>query len=82
MKLTQNGTIVTGTYIPYSLDEDEPGLIEGVVSDDGRKLSATWYEAGPFTFTLSDDGLFFNGTYGTDLSDSAIIDFWNATKVI
>lgn len=80
--LTQNGTIVTGTYTPYSIDEDEPGLIEGEVSDDGRELTATWYEAGPFTFTLSDDGLYFNGTYGTDLSDSAETNFWNATKVV
>jgi len=80
--MTQNGTIVTGSYIPYSLDEDEPGLIEGVVSDDGRELSATWYEAGLFTFTISTDGLYFNGTYGTDLSDSAVFDSWNATKVI
>lgn len=80
--LIQNGTVLTGSYVPLSPDNDEPGLIEGVVSDDNRELTGTWIESGNFSFTQSDNGENFVGTYGSDLSDSAVIDFWNGTKIL
>ena len=69
MKLTQNGSSVTGTY---TWDE---GKIEGTVS--GSTLRGTWSEspsyappdnAGDFEFTLSSDGNSFSGKwrYGSD----------------
>ena len=81
MKLTQNGSTVTGTY---TWDE---GKIEGTVS--GNTLRGTWSEspsysppddAGDFEFTLSSDGNAFTGQwrYG---SDGEWDGDWTAEKV-
>jgi len=79
--LTQNGTALSGSYIPFDPETDEPGLMDGVVSDDGRIMKGTWVESGTFHFVLSDDGLAFNGTYTTELTDLAITDTWNGRKI-
>ena len=79
--LTQNGTTLSGSYVPFDLDSDEPGLIDGIVTEDGRILKGTWVESGNFKFILSDDGLEFDGTYTTELTDSAVTDTWNGRKI-
>jgi len=79
--LLQNGTTLSGTYIPKNPDADEPGFIEGRISDNGKILNGSWFESGTFTFRISDDGKRFNGTYTHSLSNSAINDTWNAEKI-
>jgi hypothetical protein len=79
--LMQNGSVVSGTYIPLSLDADEPGFIEGTVTEDGKELKGTWVESGNFSFKISDNKQFFNGTYGIEHPEQAITDFWNGTKI-
>jgi hypothetical protein len=79
--LTQDGTTVTGIHHPLPGIEDEPGLFEGTVSEDGKTLNGTWMETGNFTFTLADDGMSWNGTYDLAQNASAGSSSWNARKV-
>ncbi|HOW05879.1 hypothetical protein [Methanospirillum hungatei] len=79
--LTQNGTALSGSYTPFDLDSDEPGLIDGVISEDGKIMNGTWIETGKFSFIMSDDGLTFNGTYTTELTEQAVTDSWNGIKI-
>ncbi|MCA1916520.1 hypothetical protein [Methanospirillum hungatei] len=79
--LTQNGTALSGSYTPFDLDSDEPGLIDGAISEDGKIMKGTWIETGTFSFIISDDGLTFNGTYTTELTESAVTDSWNGVKI-
>lgn len=79
--LTQNGTALSGSYVPFDPETDEPGLIDGIISEDGKILKGTWVESGNFKFIISDDRLAFNGTYTTELTDSAVTDTWNGRKI-
>ncbi|PKL59616.1 MAG: hypothetical protein CVV33_06900, partial [Methanomicrobiales archaeon HGW-Methanomicrobiales-4] len=81
-ELIQNGTYVFGTNEPLLPEvKDEPGLFEGTVSEDGKTITLNWLETGNFTFTLSDDGSFFNGTYHVEPDPSRVSDSWNGTKI-
>lgn len=77
----QDGFTVTGLYSPMENVNDEPGVMEGTVSDDGNIFSGTWKESGNFTFHLSDDGSYFNGTYSVSLDPDAKTDLWNGIKI-
>jgi hypothetical protein len=87
LHLSQNGSSVTGTYEPKIetvIDLVEPGIIEGVLSDDGKVFTGTWEEEGRVRFILSDDGLYFNGTYGygdTEIIEGSDLYNWNATRI-
>lgn len=78
---TQNGTVVTGSYQPWSNINDEPGTFEGTVSEDGKTVSGKWTESGNFNFVLSEDGSVFNGTYSIFLQKTDDSDSWNATRL-
>lgn len=78
----QNGTQVTGEYYPVPGIVDEPGVSEGVVSDDGRSLTGTWREEGNFSFTLSEDGMAFSGRYNIVQDISAGYESWDGKRVI
>jgi len=79
--LTQDGTTISGTNEPLPETDDEPGVFKGTVSEDGNTMSVEWVESGNFTFILSDDGIFWNGTYTDLLDPSAELFPWNATKM-
>ncbi|MBN1166387.1 MAG: hypothetical protein JXA44_04560 [Methanospirillaceae archaeon] len=79
--LVQSGTIVTGTHEPLPGIEDEPGIFEGTVSDDKRSASLKWLESGSFSFTLSDDGSYYNGTFTVDRDPDTESNYWNATRI-
>ena len=79
--LIQNGSLVSGTYTPLLMDEDEPGLIEGTVSEDGKEMTGSWVESGNFSFSISENKMSFNGTYGVDRTEPAFVDYWNGTKI-
>ncbi len=77
--LEQNETAVTGTYgMPV---DTEGSLIDGIVSEDGTILTGTWSQTGLFAFTLSDDGKYFNGTYGYGSKDTGADEDWNGVLV-
>ncbi len=78
----QNGATVTGSYVPLPDINDEPGTYTGTVSDDGKTLIGNWSESGNFSFTISKDDRYWNGTYDMALNPSAGSDSWNATKVL
>lgn len=67
----QNGTIVSGTNQILPGVKDQPGVLEGSVSEDGRTITGTWIETGNFNFTISDDGSSFNGTFSVSLDPEA-----------
>jgi hypothetical protein len=77
----QAGNRVTGSYKPFSSVNDEPGILEGVVSEDGRALSGNWTETGKFSFTLSADSSYFNGTYTWESGLSAPSESWNGVRI-
>jgi hypothetical protein len=58
--LTQDGNIVIGADSSGGV----PITIHGTVSEDGKILSSDWNLTGLYSFTISDDETFFNGTYG------------------
>jgi hypothetical protein len=64
--LIQNGNNVTGR----EESGDVTTIIQGTVSDDGKVLSGDWNLTGLYSFTISEDESFFNGTfgYGSDIS--------------
>jgi hypothetical protein len=74
--MTQDTFSISGVNHPLPGIEDEDGSIEGIVTDDGKTLM-NWTETGDFSFTLSEDGKFFNGTYTIDLSESEKTGYWN-----
>lgn len=78
--LTQNGASITGTNKPLSGSNDEPGVFEGRVQEDGKTIFMNWTETGNFVFTLSDNGTSFTGTYTFERNPSAGTGYWNATK--
>jgi hypothetical protein len=51
----QDGTTVTGTYIPISSAMKNDGIIVGAIADDPSVLSGTWKEIGDVKLTFSDD---------------------------
>lgn len=77
----QNGSVVVGSYEPLPDVGDEPGIFEGSVSDDGKTITGRWTESGNFSFTISDDHSYFNGTYDIAQNASAGSDTWNGTKL-
>jgi len=79
--LTQEGTTISGTNEPLPETEDEPGVFEGTVSEDGKIVSLEWIESGNFTFILSDDGMSWNGTYTEVVDPAAELLPWNATRI-
>jgi len=79
--MTQNGESVCGTYNGVNGEYQE---LEGNVTEDGKVLSGEWIGYGEYTFTLSDDGNVFNGTYGqgsNDTMEDGTDDSWNGTRV-
>ncbi len=78
----QNGVTVTGSYAPLPDTGDEPGTFTGTVSEDGTTLFGNWSESGNFSFTISKDDRYWNGTYDMAQNSSAGADSWNATKVL
>ena len=60
--LTVDDMNVTGAYLDP--ETAVSNIIEGTISEDGKVLSGTWIQEGPFELTLSDDATYFNGTFG------------------
>jgi len=77
--LTEDGLNVTGVYIDPQTALSQ--IIEGTISEDGKVLSGTWRLVGSFTFALSKDGTYFNGTYGYGENNTIKEgnDTWNGT---
>lgn len=81
MTLTQNDGTVTGVF---SSTDGKISDIAGNVTEDGRSLIGTWKESGLYQLTLSDDGTFFNGTFGFGSEDSidGMDDSWIGSRVL
>lgn len=78
--LTQKGTTLTGTNQPLPGVNDNPGVLEGIVSEDGRTYAGYWTEKGRFTFVMSDTGSFFNATMSKGPDPAAIIELMTFSK--
>lgn len=79
---TQNGSVVRGTNIPFPGVPDQPGMMEGTVSEDGKIITGNWTETGYYNFTMSDDGSFFNGTFSETLDPTANLSFMIIKRII
>ncbi len=88
LTLQVNGTAISGNYDPYQPGADdlsEPGVLEGIVSEDGKEFTGIWTETGKLLFTLSDDANSFNGTYGfgeETQMEGSVDDSWNGTRIL
>ncbi|NLV27211.1 MAG: hypothetical protein GXY48_08625 [Methanomicrobiales archaeon] len=60
----QNGTAISGSYEPKDSTLYDPGLLKGMLSEDGKTFSGIWTESGPLSVVLSDDGMSISGSYG------------------
>lgn len=72
--LTQNGTYLSGINQPLNNVNDESGLLDGIISDDGTTYTGNWTEKGSFTFVMSDTGSEFNATITKSLEPTAIVE--------
>jgi hypothetical protein len=77
--LTEDGLNVTGVYTEPQTAVSE--TIEGTISEDGKVLSGSWSLTGPFTYAISDDGTYFNGTFGYGEINTVdeVNNTWNGT---
>ena len=69
--ITQNGVSITGTNEPLPGIDDNAGVAEGTVSEDGMVFTGTWIEKGRYTFVISDDGMSINATISKGLEPDA-----------
>jgi len=84
MYITQNESGIVGAYVPYNLDELDPGRLEGNLTEDGKTFSGIWIETGSSNYTLSDDKMSFEIVGYSDPQasmTSPVIYFSNATRV-
>lgn len=82
---TQTGNSVKGMYYPMDPSAHDEGTMEGNLSENGKVLTGTWIETGGLVFMLSDDGSYFNGTYGFGTENSMngkFNDGWNGTRIL
>lgn len=75
--LSQDDNAVYGSYVTPG---DVLLTIDGLLSEDGKKLIGTYSDEGLFIFTLSEDGNSFNGTFGYGSEDSTRS--WNGTRAL
>jgi len=81
LSLDSEGTEVSGIYSSLLENSNVGGYFNGTISLDGTEITGTFVEEGDFTFIISDDGSYFNGTYtyGSDMAKED--DTWNAIRV-
>ncbi|HWQ66400.1 MAG TPA: hypothetical protein VN372_05980 [Methanospirillum sp.] len=72
--LWQRGRSVTGVNEPLTNVNDETGILEGVISEDGKTYIGRWTEKGGFTFKMSDTGSAFNATITKSLDPGAVVE--------
>lgn len=77
----QNGLEVSGSNKPLPGVHDQPGMLEGTVSGDGRTIMGNWTETGTFNFTMSAGNSSFNATYYETLEPEANSSFMIAEKL-
>jgi len=86
----QNGTTVTGTYLPISSDLKDGGTIIGSISENRSILTGTWKEIGDVKLTLSDDNKTLDSRWAysdEDISlsklygDEAVDGIWNSENM-
>lgn len=69
---TQDGDVVYGTNEPLPGVDDNPGVIEGTVSEDGMTFNGTWIEKGNYTMVIDDEGMTIHATIYKSLEPDAI----------
>lgn len=70
--ITQDGMLLTGTNEPLPGIDDNSGVMNGTVSEDGMIYTGTWIEKGGFSFVIADDGMSINATISKSLEPDAI----------
>ena len=78
--LTQDGFVITGTNEPLPDNNDNPGVMNGTVSEDGMTSNGTWIEKGGFTFVMADEGNSMNVTITKSLEPDAIAEEMTFTR--
>ncbi|MDD1724059.1 MAG: hypothetical protein LUQ07_02890 [Methanospirillum sp.] len=59
--IEQNGSEISGSYVPFDLDNYDTGRLEGSLSEDGKIFSGIWTDSGSMDLTLSEDMMSFSG---------------------
>lgn len=70
--LTQDGTTLTEYKRAASGIDDNAGVINGTVSEDGMTYTGTWIEKGGFSFIMADDDMSIHATITKSLEPDAI----------
>lgn len=70
--ITQDGTVIIGINEPLPDVDDNSGVLNGMVSEDGMTFTGTWIEKGGFTFVMADDGMSLHLTIAKSLEADAI----------
>nr|WP_319537691.1 hypothetical protein [uncultured Methanospirillum sp.] len=81
LSLQVDGSTASGVYRSLSPITNVGGYLNGTVSQDGKKVTGTFVEAGNFTFALAKDGSYFNGTYSYGSEPVKEDDTWNAIRL-
>jgi len=70
--IAQDGNAITGTNEPLPDIDDNAGVVEGTVSEDGMVFTGTWIEKGRYTYVMADDGMSINATFSKSLEPDAL----------
>ena len=78
--ITQDGNAVTGINEPLPGIDDNAGVANGTVSEDGKSFTGTWIEKGRFTFVMADDGTSMDVTITKGLEPGAQEEHWTFSR--
>jgi hypothetical protein len=78
--ITQDGHVVTGINEPLADIDDNSGVMNGTISEDGMSYTGTWIEKGGYTFVMAEDGLSINATISKSLESDAVVEQMTFSK--
>jgi hypothetical protein len=78
--ITQDGHVVTGINEPLADIDDNSGVMNGTISEDGMSYTGTWIEKGGYTFVMAEDGLSINATVSKSLESDAVVEQMTFSK--
>jgi hypothetical protein len=72
--------VLTGINEPLADIDDNSGVMNGTISEDGMSYTGTWIEKGGYTFVMAEDGLSINATISKSLESDAVVEQMTFSK--
>ncbi|MGV8110460.1 hypothetical protein [Methanospirillum sp.] len=72
--------VLTGINEPLADIDDNSGVMNGTISEDGMSYTGTWIEKGGYTFVMAEDGLSINATISKSLESDVVVEQMTFSK--